>query len=88
MSSIKNLKKDINNTIGSLIEDIYHWELSNPKADLKQSEGLIDEAIAIFDRFIAKINAVEKKEAKSQFRSLHQELEETIKTLEAKVAAL
>ena len=33
MPSIKQLKKDINNDIGDLIEDIYLWELSNPDAD-------------------------------------------------------
>jgi hypothetical protein len=32
MPSIKQLKKDINNDIGDLIEDIYLWELSNPDA--------------------------------------------------------
>lgn len=88
MSSIKNLKKDINNSIGSLIESIYLWELSNPKADLKQSEGLIDEAIATFDLFIGKINAVNKKDAKSQFRAIHQDLNLAIADLETKVATL
>ena len=34
MASIKQLKKDINNDIGAIIEDIYLWELSNAGADL------------------------------------------------------
>ena len=42
MASIRQLKKDINNEIGAIIEDVYHWELSNPKADLTKSEQLID----------------------------------------------
>ena len=58
MPSIKQLKKDINNEIGDLIEDIYLWELSNPTADLSKSEKLIDEAILAFDDLIQQINAV------------------------------
>ena len=42
MASIKKLKKDINNSIGSFIEDVYLWELNNPKSDIKKSEALID----------------------------------------------
>ena len=57
MPSIKQLKKDINNEIGDLIEDIYLWELSNPTADLSKSEKLIDEAILAFDDLIQQINA-------------------------------
>ena len=34
MPSIKLLKKEINNDIGDLIEEIYLWELSNPNGDL------------------------------------------------------
>ena len=32
MSSIKNLKKEINNSIGELIENIYAFEILNPEA--------------------------------------------------------
>ena len=45
MASIKNLKKDINYTLGDLIEECYVYQLLNPKADVKASEALIDEAI-------------------------------------------
>ena len=38
MASIKLLKKEINNDIGDLIEEIYLWELSNPDGDLTKSE--------------------------------------------------
>lgn len=88
MASIKQLKKDINNEIGSIIEDIYHWELSQPDADLTKSESLIDEAIAAFDVFISKINAVEKKSAKTEFKGIHQEITSTVKALEEKLASL
>ena len=40
MASIKNLKKDINYTLGDLIEECYVYQLLNPKADVKASEAL------------------------------------------------
>jgi len=61
MSSIKQLKKNINNDIGAIIEDIYLWELSNPDADLSKSEKLIEEAIQVFDDLVKKINSVVTK---------------------------
>jgi len=56
MASKKQLKKDINNSVGALIEEIYVWELMNPKGDFKKSEKLIDEAINLFDELIIKIH--------------------------------
>lgn len=88
MASIKQLKKDINNEIGSIIEDVYHWELANPKADFSKSEVLIDEAIRAFDAIIAKINAFDKKEAKGHFKGIHEEIQATVKGLEEKLTSL
>ena len=56
MPSIKFLKKEINNSIGEIIEDVYTWQLSNPDADLKKSDLIIDKAISVFDNLILKIN--------------------------------
>ena len=66
MASIKQLKKDINNDIGAIIEEIYLWELSNPDADLSKSEKLIEEAIQVFDELVHKINAVATKETRTE----------------------
>ena len=43
MSSIKLFKKEINNRVGSFIEEVYAWELNNPDVDLKSTEKLIDQ---------------------------------------------
>ena len=43
MASIKNLKKDLNNIIGEIIQNINLWQLENSDVDLKKSEKLIDE---------------------------------------------
>ena len=88
MASIRQLKKDINNEIGAIIEDIYHWELSNPKADLTKSEQLIDEAIVCFDTLIHQVNAVKGENTKKQFSSILSEKEKNIKVLLNKFAKL
>jgi len=89
MASIKQLKKDINNEIGAIIEDIYLWELSNPTADLSKSEQLIEEAIQTFDELIEKINAVATKEnLKQQFKSINEEKKKLIQGLLKKSVSL
>ena len=55
MSSIRLFKKEINNIVGSYIEEVYDWELNHPDADLESTEQLIDKSIALFDDLIEKI---------------------------------
>ncbi|MFL2632514.1 MAG: hypothetical protein ACJ0NC_01305 [Candidatus Marivariicella sp.] len=74
MASIKKLKKDINNSIGSFIEDVYLWELNNPKSDIKKSEALIDESINLFDRLISKVKISDKKNPKFHYKNLKEKL--------------
>ncbi len=74
MASIKQLKKDINNSIGSFIEDVYIWELTNPKADIKKSNSLIDESFVLFDQLIKKINATKIENSKIHFKSIKNQL--------------
>ncbi|MFL2596748.1 MAG: hypothetical protein ACJ0PR_05740 [Flavobacteriaceae bacterium] len=88
MPSIKSLKKEINNDIGDLIEEIYLWELSNPKGDLKKSEKLIEEAIQIFDDLMAKINSISGENLKGKFKALNEERKKLMETLMKKSAAL
>ena len=88
MPSIKSLKKEINNDIGDLIEEIYLWELSNPKGDLTKSEKLIEEAIQIFDDLMAKINSISGDNLKGKFKVLNEERKKLMETLMKKSAAL
>lgn len=88
MPSIKSLKKEINNDIGDLIEEIYLWELSNPKGDLTKSEKLIEEAIQIFDDLMAKINSIGGENLKDKFKALNEERKKLMETLLKKSAAL
>ncbi|WP_442266931.1 hypothetical protein ACSIGC_04340 [Tenacibaculum sp. ZS6-P6] len=88
MASVKNLKKDINYTLGDIIEECYLWELENPGADTAKSQGIIDEAIAAFDGLLDKVNAKDVENRKSHFKSISSELEQQARTLVDKVNAL
>ena len=88
MPSIKLLKKEINNDIGDLIEEIYLWELSNPDGDLGQSEKLVEEAVQAFDNLIVMINAVKGDNKKEQFKKIEEERKKVMASLLKKSAAL
>ena len=88
MPSIKLLKKEINNDIGDIIEEIYLWELSNPNGDLGQSEKLVEEAVKAFDNLIVMINAVKGDNKKAQFKEIEKERKKVMESLLKKSAAL
>ncbi|MDB0599924.1 hypothetical protein [Tenacibaculum maritimum] len=88
MASIKNLKKDINYTLGDIIEECYVWELLNPKADTKKSEVIIDEAIATFDALLEKVNAKDIENKKLHYKGISAELESKARELVSKVNSL
>ena len=88
MPSIKFLKKEINNDIGDLIEEIYLWELSNPNGDLGQSEKLVEEAIQAFDSLIVMINAVKGDNKRAQFKEIEKQRKKVMDSLLKKSAAL
>ena len=88
MPSIKLLKKEINNDIGDLLEEVYLWELSNPDGDLAKSEKLIEEAIKVFDDLIIKINSVRGDDKKRQFNIIEKQRKEAMTSLLKKSAAL
>ena len=61
MASVKNLKKDLNNVIGEIIQNINLWELENSDKDLKKSEKLVDKCFDDFDNLINKIHQLLNK---------------------------
>lgn len=88
MASVKNLKKDINYVLGDIIEAVYVWELTNSDKDTKKSEAIIDEAIAVFDELVEKVNQKNVENKKKHFKAINAELEEKGLKLIEKVNAL
>ena len=74
MASIKNLKKDLNNIIGEIIQNVNLWQLENPDVDLNKSDKLIDECFDAFDVFIIKIHNKDVKDKNKYFKALSLEL--------------
>ncbi|WP_445725626.1 hypothetical protein [Flavobacterium sp.] len=74
MASIKNLKKDINYILGDVIEECYTWEMFNPKADKKESEAIINDAIDAFDSLIEMVNSKKVENKKEHFKNVQNSL--------------
>lgn len=87
MSSVKQLKKDINDALGALIEDIYGVELDNPKVDAKKTDSIIDAAIKLFDELIGEINTA-KNQGKAAFKGIEEKFEKGLGKLRADLAKL
>ena len=88
MPSIKFLKKEINNSIGEIIEDVYAWQLSNQNSDLKKSDLIIDKAISVFDDLILKIHKNRKEGKINGFKIIKEDLNSAIVDLNNSLSKL
>jgi hypothetical protein len=88
MSSRKQLKKEINDTLGALIEEVYVKELSSPKVDLKKSEKIIDDAISLFDDLIQQMHTKSEGTAKQHFATIRSSLKDKSESLSAAIEKL
>ena len=86
MASIKNLKKDINYTLGDIIGLCDLVQLDPAKAG--KAEAVIDEAIDVFDTLITKVNAKGVENKKAHYNAISAELEVSAKGLVAKINKL
>jgi hypothetical protein len=75
MASIRDLKKDINNVLGDIIEAVYIVESSQQMEPTKEGSAIIDEAIDTFDTLIAKVNQKEVTDKKAHFSEIRASLE-------------
>ncbi|WP_159800613.1 hypothetical protein [Flavobacterium sp. MK4S-17] len=85
MASVKNLKKDINYVLGDIIEAVYIWEMTTTGKPTAESDAVVDEAIAVFDSLIKKVNQKDVENKKQHFRQINKELEDSAKKLVDKV---
>jgi HD superfamily phosphohydrolase YqeK len=86
MASIKNLKKDINYTLGDIIGFVS--DKVDTKGDNKEVEAIIDETITTFDALIAKINKKGVENKKAHYNSISADLEARATELVAKINKL
>lgn len=75
MANKRDLKKDINYVFGDIIEAVYYWELENTQKPTKESDAIIDDAIASFDELIARVNDRSVEDKKAHFKAINSDLE-------------
>lgn len=85
MASIRDLKKDINNVLGDLIEAVYLVEAASDKEHSKEGSEIIDNAIDTFDDLISKVNKRDVKHRKKHLQEVRRELEEKATALSEKI---
>lgn len=86
MSSIKNLKKDINYVLGDVIE--YAIDVAALKNQQKEGNIIIDEAIETFDALIVRVNTKKVQNKKAHFKAINADLEFKAKGLVEKINSL
>ena len=74
MASVKNLKKDINYTLGDIIEECYIAQMLTP-ANAEKAEAIIDEAIETFDVLVEKVHAKDVENKKAHYKAINVALE-------------
>ncbi|WP_228852226.1 hypothetical protein [Aegicerativicinus sediminis] len=87
MASKRNLKKDINNVLGDIIDSVYYWENTNEGAT-KESEAIIDDAIKTFDDLMVKVNQRKLENSKTHFKGVQSELDQEASKLVDRVNKL
>jgi hypothetical protein len=88
MANKRDLKKDINYVLGDIIEAVYVWELSHTEKPTKESDAVIDEAIATFDELIARVNDRSVEDKKAHFKAINNDLESKGRGLIEKINTL
>ncbi|WP_340076705.1 hypothetical protein [Leptobacterium sp. I13] len=88
MASIRDLKRDINNVLGDIIDAVYISEMATLKPPSKEGDAIIDEAIQVFDELIVKVNDKSVANRKAHLKAVSAELEAKSKKLVEKLNKL
>ena len=88
MASVRDLKKDINNVLGDIIEAVFIIEDARDKPESKEGSAIIEGAIETFDDLITKVNKRDVEDRSAHLKSVRKELEKKAKDLVTKVNKL
>ncbi len=78
MASIRDLKNDLNNTYGEVIDAVLVHQQVNNKEDKAESEQLIDDIIDSFDHFISEINRKDVDHRAKHLKAVKSDIEEKL----------
>lgn len=85
MASVKNLKKDIDYTLGDIIDISRLSAELDPNVDKEKSEAIVNEVFETYDELITKVNTKDVKNKKAHFKAISTELEDKANVLIDKV---
>ena len=88
MASVRDLKKDINNVLGDIIEAVFIIEDAKDQPESKEGSAIIESAIDAFDDLIVKVNKRDVEDRSAHLKSVRKELEKKAGDLVAKVNKL
>ena len=88
MASIRDLKKDINNVLGDIIEAVFLLEDTKDQPESKEGSAIVESAIAAFDKLIVKVNDRNVEDRSAHLKKVRAELEKEAKSLITKVNKL
>ena len=88
MASIRDLRKDINNVLGDIIEAVYIVEQSQQMEGSAEGSAIIDKAIATFDSLIAQVNQRDVEDLKAHLKNVRASLEKEAEALVSRLNQL
>lgn len=88
MSSVRDLKRNINNVLGDLIESAYLVQIARSEVKPEKVESIVDEAITHFDTLIDKVNQKDIENKKAHFTAVRKDLESVANGLVEKINKL
>ncbi len=88
MSSIRDLKKDINNVLGDIIEAVFIIEDAKGQPESKEGSAIVNSAITTFDELIFEVNRRDVEDRGAHLREVRKSLEDKAQKLIDKVNKL
>ncbi|GGE23486.1 hypothetical protein [Psychroflexus planctonicus] len=88
MASIKNLKQDLNNAVGEIIEGSMLQQVIGDEKSQKNAEELVDESIAFFDEMISEINIKKVEDRSKHLKEVNQKIDKKLEELVEKLNQL
>lgn len=80
MANRRDIKKDINNVLGDVLEECYSEMLNNPAKNDKEINAIIDEAVDLADDLMFRVNNAQDitkgKAVKTHFNKISEDLED------------
>lgn len=74
--------------MGDIIDAAYIYQFTHPKADEAKTEGIVAEAIQLFDELIVKMNDQDVENRAKHLKAVSKELEKRANELVDKINAL